>query len=598
MEGQGRTSRYEDEEIEMLIPGERHSNTRFNLRSKTISRTLYFLSFALGILACILVEVLARTTGILPPLKSHQHSLNDSESHFPPADPTNWQPSLFPPDVGYPGPTPTGIEPAVLATAPAYPKHMGSTGLVPPKFIMGTNKTDGFNLFKSWGSLSPWYSVSSAEFGLPDASVEAPETCHITGVHVLHRHGARYPTYDLEWGQPPVLVKKLGSIKSINAIGQLRFLNDWTYTLGAEVLTPFGRGQLYELGVSMRMRYGHLLNNFTESNTIPVFRTESQNRMLESSINFAFGFFGNPIEGQYQQVIALVHAGINNTISPWNTCPNANIPAKAFRGLNFVQQWGDVYLKDAVARFEEMAPEVDWTTEDVYSAQKMCAYETVALGYSAFCELFTKEEWDGFDYSHDLGFWYNDAYGSPIGQALGLGWVSELVARLTHTPIEVHNTTTNATMHDNIRFPLNQSIYVDSTHETVFMQIMTALNLTNFASDGQLPITHILPNRKFKSSKIAPFATNMQVQLLSCSSHPEPQIRLIINDGVTPLTTIRGCPEDKDGMCPLKKFVDAQKETIRTSSFDWACYGDWEIEEGWVTTRGMPPSGKPTGHMS
>lgn len=25
--------------------------------------------------------------------------------------------------------------------------------------------------------------------------------------------------------------------------------------------------------------------------------------------------------------------------------------------------------------------------------------KTVALGYSKFCELFTLEEWDGFDYS-------------------------------------------------------------------------------------------------------------------------------------------------------------------------------------------------------
>ncbi|CAE6501873.1 unnamed protein product [Rhizoctonia solani] len=402
-----------------------------------------------------------------------------------------------------------------------------------------------------------------------------------------------YPTYDLEWGQPPVLVKKLSSVKHINATGQLHFLNDWTYKLGAEVLTPFGRGQLYELGVSMRMRYGHLLNNFTESNTIPVFRTESQNRMLESSINFAYGFFGNPIKGQYQQVIMSEHSGLNNTISPWDTCPNANIPAKAFRGLPLVQQWGDIYLKDAVARLKTMAPEIDWSSEDAHAAQKMCAYETVALGYSEFCGLFTKQEWEGFDYSLDLGFWYNDAYGSPIGQALGLGWVSELVARLTHTPIEVHNTTTNATMHDSIRFPLDQSIYVDSTHETVFLNIMTALNLTSFTTDGQLPATHILPNRKFKSSRIAPFATNMQVQLLSCASRPKPQIRLIINDGVTPLTTIRGCPEDKDGMCPLDMFVDAQKETIRTSSFDWACYGNWEIEEGWSTTRGMPPAKKP-----
>jgi hypothetical protein len=60
------------------------------------------------------------------------------------------------------------------------------------------------------------------------------------------------------------------------------------------VLTPFGRQQLYDLGVSTRMKYGFLLQvcfkcpcflvvfidlliqNFTEKNAIPVFRTESQ----------------------------------------------------------------------------------------------------------------------------------------------------------------------------------------------------------------------------------------------------------------------------------------------------------------------------------
>ena len=37
--------------------------------------------------------------------------------------------------------------------------------------------------------------------------------------------------------------------------------------------------------------------------------------------------------------------------------------------------------------------------EDVYAMQEMCAFETVALGYSKFCELFTEKEWEGFDYS-------------------------------------------------------------------------------------------------------------------------------------------------------------------------------------------------------
>lgn len=136
------------------------------------------------------------------------------------------------------------------------------------------------------------------------------------------------------------------------------------------------------------------------------------------------------------------------------------------------------------------------------------------------------------------------------------------------------------------------------------------MNLTNFAADGQLPSTHIPPNRVFRSSRIAPFATNMQIQrklfiafrlvhlaitlqVLSCTSRTEPQLRIIINDGVTPLTSVRGCPVDKDGMCPLNTFVDAQKETIGTASWEWACYGDWEVQEGWETTRGMPPAKTP-----
>jgi hypothetical protein len=49
-----------------------------------------------------------------------------------------------------------------------------------------------------------------------------------------------------------------------------------TYKLGENTLTTFGRQQLYDLGISMRLKYGFLLNNFTEANMIPVFRTESQ----------------------------------------------------------------------------------------------------------------------------------------------------------------------------------------------------------------------------------------------------------------------------------------------------------------------------------
>lgn len=72
--------------------------------------------------------------------------------------------------------------------------------------------------------------------------------------------------------------------------------------------------------------------------------------------------------------------------------------------------------------------------------------------------------------SFDLMFWYDSAFGSPLSRAHGIGYIQELVARLTHTPIETHNSTTNATLNDNpVTFPLGQSLYVDATHEVVVL---------------------------------------------------------------------------------------------------------------------------------
>ncbi|KAJ7750418.1 phosphoglycerate mutase-like protein [Mycena maculata] len=505
-----------------------------------------------------------------------------TERHnYPPAHPTNAFPSLFPTDVGYPGGTPTGAEPAVVATAPAYPMHTGAAALLQP---------EKYNLFKKWGNLSPWYSVDRTTFGL-NSGPETPETCRVTALHFLHRHGARYPTAYASYGGPANFTGRLNQVASQwTGTGDLAFMNEWTYKLGEEVLTPFGRQQLFDLGISMRLKYGFLLKNFTESNTIPVFRTESQDRMLASALNFAIGFFGYPFEGQYQQSITIEERNFNNTLAPYKTCPNSNDNTKADRGRNYVAAWAEVYLKEAHARLAPQLVGYDLSIEDVYILQQLCPYETVALGYSKFCELFTEEEWDGFDYSLDLYFWYNSGFGFPLARSLGIGYVQELVARLTHTPIATHNSSTNATLDDNpITFPLGQSLYVDATHEVVVLNILTALNLTTLAAQGPLPADHIPAHRSFRVSELAPFATNVQFQLLECASQPGPQIRAIVNDGVVPLTGIEGCAAQKDGMCAVDTFVKAQRKIIGETDWEYDCYGDWEIPDGWNTTTGQPP---------
>lgn len=81
--------------------------------------------------------------------------------------------------------------------------------------------------------------------------------------------------------------------------------------------------------------------------------------------------------------------------------------------------------------------------------------------------------------------------------------------------------------------------------------------------------------------------------MLSCASSSEPQIRVIVNDGVAPLSPIKGCPEDaKSGMCPVNAFVGGMKEIIADTDWTWDCHGNWAVPEGdeWHTVTGSPPT--------
>ncbi|KAG6909601.1 hypothetical protein DXG01_016640 [Tephrocybe rancida] len=284
--------------------------------------------------------------------------------------------------------------------------------------------------------------------------------------------------------------------------------------------------------------------------------------------------------------ITIEAKNFNNSLAPYHTCPNTRMAGKGDRGVYYLKEWAKRYLKKALARLQPHIKGYELSIEDLYTMQQMCAYETVAIGYSKFCELFTQKEWEGFNYAYEASF------GSPVARVQGHGWITELVARLTHTKIVEHNPSTNSTLNDDpTTFPLDHSLYVDATHETVILNILTALNLTNFAASGPLPYTHIPHKRAFESSKLVPFATNVQFQLLECTSVPGPQIRIIINDGVTPLTGIKGCPEQPDGMCPLDTFVRAQQKLLADTNWDYECYGNWTVPEGpaWITMTGSPP---------
>ena len=69
--------------------------------------------------------------------------------------------------------------------------------------------------------------------GLGVQEMPLPLGANIGQVHVLHRHGSRYPTSDagaVKFGR--ALASQIRNGTASNFTGALSFLNSWTYKLG------------------------------------------------------------------------------------------------------------------------------------------------------------------------------------------------------------------------------------------------------------------------------------------------------------------------------------------------------------------------------
>lgn len=63
-----------------------------------------------------------------------------------------------------------------------------------------------------------------------------------------------------------------------------------------------------------------------------------------------------------------------------------------------------------------------------------------------------------------------------------------------------------------------------------------------------------------------------------------------MNDAVVPLTGIRGCPEDENGLCPLPIFIEAMQTRFGEVDFDFACNGNYTVPDPDTIVDGLPPA--------
>lgn len=410
---------------------------------------------------------------------------------------------------------------------------------------------------------------------------------------MLSRHGSRYPTTGSNVASFGERISK--SRGKFHASDLLSFLNDWEYGLGAEILVPVGKQQLFESGVLHYYQYGQLYNPDTKI----IARTTTQDRMLKSAEYFMAGFFGLDWTQNATIEVIIEADGFNNSLAGYLNCNNSKTEVNA-GGLVATDVWQNIYLQNATARLQAMIKGYKWTIADSYAAQTLCPYETIAYGYSPFCSLFTYEEHEHFSYSIDLMFAGESAFQSPVGRAVGLGYVQETVARLENHTLGYSGSQINVTLDNNTEtFPLDQKLYFDFSHDSNIMSILTAFGFTQFAellNETAYPGPHNLT-----VAHLTPFAARLDIEVIKTPSPLSANrtympggettyIHFILNQRTLPLgVSFPACGEDRiDGWCELKTFLLVQKEQMKLADFDYACFGSYDAVPYGTISNGAP----------
>jgi hypothetical protein len=391
-----------------------------------------------------------------------------------------------------------------------------------------------------------------------DIKPSVPKGCEVTFVQILSRHGARDPTAGKSLLYGATISRVQESVTEYSK--GYDFIKDYDYTLGADQLTQFGEQQMVDSGAHAYRRYKTLA-----SKSAPFIRASGQKRVIDSAQNWTQGYFGaqladgsDPNEHYSGSILILPEThGFNNTLSH-GTCPAFEDGAFSRVGDDAQKAWMEMFTAPITARLNENMPGANLSALETTYMMDLCPFNTVADpkgNISEFCRLFTLDEWKSYDYYQSLGKYYGFNNGNAMGPTQGVGFVNELIARLTGQPVEDH-TTTNSTLDDSPKsFPLDRKVYADFSHDNDMTTIYGALGLYN-ATTPLPKMTRQSPKDAsgYSAAWTVPFAARMYVEKMQCGDSDQELVRILVNDRVVPL---QSCGADKLGRCELGAFVES-----------------------------------------
>ncbi|KAL3673083.1 hypothetical protein V7S43_002378 [Phytophthora oleae] len=392
--------------------------------------------------------------------------------------------------------------------------------------------SEGFDLTDHTSQLNFYHQAAT---DLTAEQVALEDTCVVDQVHMIMRHGTRYPSsgsYSGIKSFAETVTEYLGWPNMSDTLAEeLEFLKTWNLTelipypnIEVDNITTLGLQEAYDVGSAFRSKYPELYNG---KETV---WTNAKERVVRTAQGFMKGFHGASWDNNLLVQVSNTDETLGgNTLTPIDTCPNFDGDESSGQTV-FAEATG---WQDSLAeRLESLWPGFGFSTGVALTVMDLCMYQRNYLGkdHLEFCQIFTDDEWEHYAYHKDLGYYYGSSYGVALAPTVGFPYAEAVTKLLNET-----------------KTTYCQKIFVAFSQDTQLNAMYSGFGL-NF--DETYPTNAINSTRNFRSSRVVAMGSRLVTERITCSG--ESYVRFNINEQVVPLP---GCQSGPGLTCPLSEFV-------------------------------------------
>lgn len=171
------------------------------------------------------------------------------------------------------------------------------------------------------------------------------------------------------------------------------------------------------------------------------------------------------------------------------------------------------------------------------------------------------------------------------------------MARLRNHTLGYSGSQINTTLDGSTEtFPLNQSLYLDFSHDTNIISVLTAMGLTQFQDDPPLSPKAYPGQHNFTVSHLTPFGARLDMEVIraprpvradrtgyveDAAAGETKYIHFVLNQRTVPLgRSFPECDASRvDGWCELETFLKVQDEMAKLANFEETCFGGADVAE-------------------